>query len=555
MPTTGTALGRVIIRPERDRSLQSILKDAVRALSLANLLALKIWWRTLTPRFAYLSLGSPRLLLLATCINVFLMAALIFVLLRFARLLTGRWQSAVVALGTMVGMCLAASEAFYSLYPRIVRLPGPDCARWAFYLLIVFFLWAFLRWQQRMRQFLSAALLVLSPFCLVTFGRALIYASALNKHDFTHYETNAGISSKATNQQQRVVWIVFDELGQYVAFTKRPGSVSLPNFDALVAHSFSARNAFPPAGSTLQSLPSLITGSVIKDATPKGPDELQITSETLKGSWQGMDNIFRDAQRLSRKTAVAGWFHPYCRIFTHDLDACFWVPGIDPNVNVASFHTGLADTMWAEFERYALKFYTDFRFFLNLPVTNPDPELVQQIENYRQLLLRAQSFSANADYGLVLLHLNVPHPYGIYNVAIRQLSAKPCGTYMENLQLADIALGEIRRSMETAGIWSSTTIIVSSDHWWRTEAWSRDPHWTKAEDAVAPKVPDHRIPFVVKLAGQKNAVNYDSAFNTVLTRALVKAILNGSVQTTSDLTAWLDTNRSFGELPTYQTGW
>jgi hypothetical protein len=554
MPTTQAALGEVMIRAETDRSSKTMLKDAVRALSLANLLALKIWWRILTPRFAYLSQGSPRFLLLATCINVFLVAALIFVLFRFARSLTGRSQSAVLTLGIIATACLVASEGFYSIYPRIVGTPGPIVTRWFLYFLIVLFTSALLRWQRPLRKFLSTILLVLSPFSLVTFGRALTYARDIYQQPFPHYETHASFPSSVRGQQ-RIVWILFDELDQHLAFTSRPGSVSLPNFDALAAQSFFAHNAFPPAGQTLLSLPSLTTGSVISGATPGGPSDLELKTGNSRSKWSAMDNVFRDAQALSRKTALAGWFHPYCRIFSHELDACFWVPGIDPNVNVASFHTGLADTMWAEFERNARKFHTDFRFFLNLPVRDPDPDLVQQVENYRQLVVRAQAYSANPDYGLVFLHLNIPHPYGIYDVATHRLSAKPGSTYLDNLQLADLALGDIRRSMEAAGVWSSTTVMVSSDHWWRTEAWSRDPHWTSAENAVAPTVPDHRVPFMVKLAGQEQGASYDSAFNTVVTRALVKAIFNGSIQTTSDLTAWMDRNRTFGELPTYQTGW
>src|SRR5262249_24121796 len=151
-----------------------------------------------------------------------------------------------------------------------------------------------------------------------------------------------------------------------------------------------------------------------RGAAPDGPSDLQLMTGNGSSRWTAMENVFLDAQRLSRRTALAGWFHPYCRIFSHELDACFWVPGIDLNVNVASFHTGLANTMWAEIERYRYKSYADFRFFLNLPVDDPDSDLVQQIENYHQLLTRAKAYSANPDYGLVFLHLNIPHPYGIY---------------------------------------------------------------------------------------------------------------------------------------------
>ena len=43
--------------------------------------------------------------------------------------------------------------------------------------------------------------------------------------------------------------------------------------------------------------------------------------------------------------------------------------------------------------------------------------------------------------------------------------------YLDNLALADRILGELRQAMEQAGTWDSTTILISSDHWWRTDYW------------------------------------------------------------------------------------
>ncbi len=83
--------------------------------------------------------------------------------------------------------------------------------------------------------------------------------------------------------------------------------------------------------------------------------------------------------------------------------------------------------------------------------------------------------------------------------------------------------------------WESTTIIVSSDHWLRKALWRYEGET------------DHRIPFMLKLAGQKKGVTYEKPFNTVLTRDLVLAILRGEITSIDEVVTWLDKNRSMAE--------
>jgi hypothetical protein len=63
---------------------------------------------------------------------------------------------------------------------------------------------------------------------------------------------------------------------------------------------------------------------------------------------------------------------------------------------------------------------------------------------------------------------------------------------------------------------------------------------------------EHRIPFMIKLAGQTTTLTYDPAFNTVLTRDLIREVLNGRISEASQVEAWLNTHRTIGESP-YQS--
>ncbi len=80
--------------------------------------------------------------------------------------------------------------------------------------------------------------------------------------------------------------------------------------------------------------------------------------------------------------------------------------------------------------------------------------------------------------------------------------------------------------MEDAGIWNSTTVVVSSDHWFRD---------AKVFDGKL----DRRVPFLVKTAGQTAPLAYGEPFNTVLTQDLLLEVLRKEVATPQDVHAWL----------------
>jgi len=109
------------------------------------------------------------------------------------------------------------------------------------------------------------------------------------------------------------------------------------------------------------------------------------------------------------------------------------------------------------------------------------------------------------------------------------LPEQPDG-YFGNLVLADRALGELRASMETAGTWDNTAIIVSSDH-----------HWHKSylyDNQVNPR----GVPFLLKLPDQSTGITYQNKFNTVLTRDLISELMSGEINDYQKVSQWLDNN-------------
>jgi arylsulfatase A-like enzyme len=85
--------------------------------------------------------------------------------------------------------------------------------------------------------------------------------------------------------------------------------------------------------------------------------------------------------------------------------------------------------------------------------------------------------------------------------------------------------------MENAGVWDSTTLLFTSDHPYR-----------EAEQLDGKR--DPRIPYILKLAGQKEAVAYTQEFNAVLTADLLLGVLRGEITDGASATGWLDRNRT-----------
>jgi hypothetical protein len=168
----------------------------------------------------------------------------------------------------------------------------------------------------------------------------------------------------------------------------------------------------------------------------------------------------------------------------------------------------------------------------------------QHVTEFRRLMSESLRIVGDPGLGLVFVHMNVPHPVGIYSRIKDHISAADESNYVDNLELADRTLGQLRRAMETAGVWEETTLLITSDHPLRTFLWSEMPgRWSQEEAHLTGNRQDNRVPFIVKLAGQNQAYAYPLPFNNVLAHDLVLAVLSGEIACPQDALTWLDNNR------------
>lgn len=351
-------------------------------------------------------------------------------------------------------------------------------------------------------------------------------------------------------RQVRFVWIIFDELSQAIAFEKRPAGLVLPQLDRLRSESFYSSSAESPSRSTDTAMPSLILGEQVETATPEGPEtlRLRLRGHSQEIAWSDVPNVFDSARKLGFNTALIGWFHPYGRLLNRSLTKCAWIAGwLASGVEEPTEPQPLPDAMW---NRARLQVAT-------LPLVGHLPGFFPgiyhrraKIERYSYLLDCAREAVADPAIGLVLIHLPIPHPPAIYNQSSGQITADGRIGYLDNVALADRTLGMLRQSLEQAGLWDRTAVLVSADHGWRPALWRGTPEWTAGEEAASHS-DTYGVPFLLKLPSQKAGFVYQKRFNTIITRRVITDTLSGALTNPGQLPDNIDRDSNSGQTLRY----
>jgi hypothetical protein len=362
-------------------------------------------------------------------------------------------------------------------------------------------------------------LLIFLPFVPLTVLQAAWKACTFDASAFGDEPAAARLAS-SLRPPRRVVWVIFDEWDQRLSFDARPANLALPEFDRFRAASLEAVNAYPPGPSTLESMPGLITGRLVEKAEPRHAAELRLTfrGSATRVDWRRVPNVFDAARGLGLDTALVGAYHPYCRVLAHSLTSCWWSDMPRPiNSNGRTLGAAMRGQTRSLFETWRLSAF------------GQSLSTVRKAREFPEALARAAAAAADPSYGLVLLHLLTPHFPHAYDRATETftLGNAPLRGYYDSLALTDRALGRLRQAMQAAGVWDATTILLSSDH-------------AMKHAALLDGNSDLRVPFLLKFAGQTGSRVYEPRFNTVISRALLTAILRGEVSSPGEAARWLD---------------
>jgi hypothetical protein len=112
---------------------------------------------------------------------------------------------------------------------------------------------------------------------------------------------------------------------------------------------------------------------------------------------------------------------------------------------------------------------------------------------------------------------------------------------VDNLALADDYLAHVRRLLEAAGQWESTTVVIMGDHAWRTQLlWKGSPGWNRDDQLASDGGRfDPRPAYLVKLPYQHTADTVATSFAAVRTRPLLDQLLQGRITSPAQLQQWV----------------
>ncbi|HEY6805189.1 MAG TPA: sulfatase-like hydrolase/transferase [Pyrinomonadaceae bacterium] len=494
------------------------LRDALVAISLANLCFLSSWLILLNPNHYvyYFWKNDPGFSeLISLVVAVLLLATLFWIARRLLKGRVVRWAFLVVLTWPV--------NSFLIDYAKLSVLESALKSHWGIFVLVMiagallFLIW---RKQDQMIAAGLSILVILSPLILVN-----VAVSMWLRHQHPQPVQAQQQTIAERKNGPRIVWIIFDELQWQMVFENRPPNLKLPEFDRLMGESVHFTHAYPPSWQTLTSMPALLSGQFVKSAAPKNESELEL--ETEQGTfvdWSKQTSVFSEAKKAGFTTGVAGWYHPYCRLPGNDLDVCYWTPQLgpaNPALGQLGFSSAFINNVTVALLRIPFLFRLSHRLYERKQRNDHAAELREVFANSSQII--------SQHLNLTLLHFPVPHSPWINEA---RMDAENIDGYLDNVTIADRTLGDLRSLMGTG--WDETIVVVSADHWWRD----------------APRIDgkrDHRVPFMVKLAGQQVGVEYQGAFNTILTRMLLLELLKGEMKSSSAVVEWIDRNSQLGE--------
>ena len=352
----------------------------------------------------------------------------------------------------------------------------------------------------------------------------------------------------------RIVWILMDELSYDQIFDSRQPDVLLPNFDRLARSSVVFSDLQPPAAApgpgaaTEAVVPSLLLGKVIVELRKPYPGPPSYRS-IPGGAWQRFnerDTIFASAHSLGWTTGVAGWYNPYCRLLPHVLDRCVWVLSEPLRADLA----GGLSTNHSVSEN--LSVMMPFHSTVNHLIHGSTNEFARtHIDDYVSVMSYAKELIQDSRIRFVFIHLPRPHPPGIYDRV--QQSIGDHGTYLDNLVLADQSLAALQDVIQSTPAAANTTLIISSDHSWRTYMWKGTPAWSAEAMRITQGGKfDPRPVLIVHLPGEDGPQIIAKPVNLLFAHNLLEALLRGQIHTMPDIN--ILTGRKPEEIANAQRG-
>jgi hypothetical protein len=327
------------------------------------------------------------------------------------------------------------------------------------------------------------------------------------------------------NSDQRIVWILFDELSYDQTFDHPAPGIRLPNFDRLRMESVSFSSLKPTGFATQLVIPSLFLGRRIDRIRSTIHGDLWYKDES-QNRWLAYDSnatLFGLAQRNGWSTGVNGVYIPYCRLLSPVLNACTCEPY--PYLPMENYGASEGKSVLAN--------ATALPYALLAKLTNRPILATNQEQIYRNGMERAHVLIGNEKVRFAFLHLLVPHPPGKYDRQHHSLHSG--GSYLDNLVLADDTLGVLLQEIDATPSSSRTTVIISSDHSWRIPMWRHSEFWSDEEERASRGRFDDRPVLLIHFPGQTSGNNVNAILPELLEHDIIAEMLLGHINNSENL--------------------
>ena len=322
----------------------------------------------------------------------------------------------------------------------------------------------------------------------------------------------------------KIVWILFDELSYQQVFEHRAHDLELPNFDALRAQSAAFSHVAPIGYKTVKVVPSLLTGHVVDDYRYTFDNSFSLHYAGVHG-WHdvtGDTTVFSDAQAAGWRTAVVGWYNPYCTIYGDAIDDCYW-----NNYDKIDGPMAQQNGFWRNTYSPLAQVVREIKSPVRAGRDTCTYDVRQRLKTYLDLQDHAFKVLQTDQADMIYLHLPVPHSPNIWS-RINGNYTQFCGSsYLDNLALADRELGQMMAILQASPRWKDTTVIVEGDHGWRVHLWDWLPAWTDEDDQASNDDFDDRPALLIHQAGESQAQTVPQAWSLIGVHGVLESVVQG----------------------------
>jgi hypothetical protein len=450
--------------------------------------------------------------------DILIVAAFLFLVLTvFARTRFAPWARLIVAI-VIPPYLIQRTQSFFpfDLIEGIVLIL---LVVWAAVLLLL--LLRFSVWYRRLMRVGSGIAAALVIFAIVSIAQLVWVAT------WKPQPNQINASWETTPQPPRdhplLVWIVFDELSYDQVFEHRARNLNLPNFDALRAESTLFTDTQPAGYHTVEIIPSLLTGQIVDGIRYNFHNKLWVRHESDHkwGPIDGNQTVFADAQKQGWRTAVVGWYNPYCGIYATAIDNCFWT-NHDMFDGLMTQRASVWQNIYTPLQQVVREIKSPSRADRDLCTF----DVRNRYQTHIDLQQHAFDLLHTDQADFMFLHLPIPHSPNIWSRINDDYTNHCDSSYLDNLALADRVLGQVLATLKASPRWNDTTLIVEGDHGWRIDAWNWLPAWTQEDDAASRGVFDTRPAMIIHQPGQTLPETVTSPWPIVQVHGVVEQVLH-----------------------------